>query len=102
MSSWVAAGLEAAPDTEAEGREEAGAAKQRQRLQGAGKRRLAAGESRRPRSWQSRIGNSAARRDARALCRVRASRRLAVVIAPGIAYRVEPAARCGLFRCSTM
>ncbi|MFG2676873.1 hypothetical protein [Streptomyces sp. NPDC048445] len=47
--------------------------KQRRRLQDAGKRRLAAGESRRPRSRQSRIGNAAARRDARALSRVRHS-----------------------------
>ncbi|MGP3635333.1 hypothetical protein ACTU45_18520 [Streptomyces sp. 24-1644] len=47
--------------------------KQRRRLQDAGKRRLAAGQSRRPRSRQSRIGNSAARRDARALSRVRHS-----------------------------
>ncbi|MFJ1930392.1 MULTISPECIES: hypothetical protein [unclassified Streptomyces] len=47
--------------------------KQRRRLQDAGKRRLAAGESRRPRSRQNRIGNAAARRDARALSRVRHS-----------------------------
>lgn len=47
--------------------------KQRRRLKDAGKRRLAAGESRRPRSRQSRIGNAAARRDARALSRVRHS-----------------------------
>lgn len=47
--------------------------KQRRRLQDAGKRRLAAGQSRRPRSRQSRIGNAAARRDARALSRVRHS-----------------------------
>jgi hypothetical protein len=47
--------------------------KQRKRIQDAGKRRLAAGESRRPRSRQSRIGNAAARRDARALSRVRHS-----------------------------
>ncbi|MFK8906226.1 hypothetical protein [Streptomyces sp. YS-3] len=46
---------------------------QRERLQDAGKRRLAAGESRRPRSRQSRICNAAARRDARALSRVRHS-----------------------------
>lgn len=46
---------------------------QRERLQDARKRRLAAGESRRPRSRQSRIGNAAARRDARALSRVRHS-----------------------------
>lgn len=46
---------------------------QRERLQDAGKRRLAAGESRRPRSRQSRIGNAAARRDARALSRLRHS-----------------------------
>ncbi|MGW0538095.1 hypothetical protein [Streptomyces sp. NPDC003032] len=47
--------------------------KQRKRLQEAGKRRLAAGQSRRPRSRQNRIGNAAARRDARALSRVRHS-----------------------------
>ncbi|TXR94530.1 hypothetical protein EAO73_34995 [Streptomyces sp. col6] len=39
--------------------------KQRRRLQDAGKRRFAAGQSRRPRSRQSRIGNATARRDAR-------------------------------------
>ncbi|MFE2609932.1 hypothetical protein ACFXDI_42955 [Streptomyces mirabilis] len=47
--------------------------KQRRRLQDAGRRRLAAGESRRPRVRQGRIGNAAARRDARALSRVRHS-----------------------------
>ncbi|QNT98433.1 hypothetical protein HEP81_08207 (plasmid) [Streptomyces griseofuscus] len=47
--------------------------KQRKRLRDAGKRRLVAGQSRRPRSRQSRIGNAAARRDARALSRVRHS-----------------------------
>ncbi|GHD52128.1 hypothetical protein [Streptomyces galbus] len=47
--------------------------KQRKRLQEAAKRRLAAGNSRRPRSRQSRIGSAAARRDARALSRVRHS-----------------------------
>ncbi|MGW0497486.1 hypothetical protein ACWD0Z_19240 [Streptomyces sp. NPDC003007] len=47
--------------------------KQRRRLQDAGKRSLAAGESRRPRPRQNRIGNAAARRDARALSRVRHS-----------------------------
>ncbi|MFD3701187.1 hypothetical protein ACFWUZ_34570 [Streptomyces sp. NPDC058646] len=47
--------------------------KQRRRLQDAGKRRLVAGQSRRPRSRQNRIGNAAARRDARALSRVRHS-----------------------------
>ncbi|MFD4756407.1 hypothetical protein [Streptomyces sp. NPDC058426] len=46
---------------------------QRERIQDAGKRRLAAGESRRPRSRQSRIGSAAARRDARALSRLRHS-----------------------------
>lgn len=46
---------------------------QRERLQDAGKLRLAAAQSRRPRSPQSRIGNAAARRDARALSRVRHS-----------------------------
>ncbi|NEA87120.1 hypothetical protein G3I31_22605 [Streptomyces sp. SID9913] len=47
--------------------------KQRKRLQEAGKRRLAAANSRRPRSRQNRIGNAAARRDARALSRLRHS-----------------------------
>ncbi|MFK4024674.1 hypothetical protein [Streptomyces sp. SM1] len=47
--------------------------KQRKRLQEAAKRRLAARNSRRPRARQSRIGNAAARRDARALSRVRHS-----------------------------
>ncbi|MGC4986665.1 hypothetical protein ACLQ18_39750 [Streptomyces sp. DT193] len=47
--------------------------KQRRRLQDAGRRRFAAGQSRRPRSRQNRIGNAAARRDARALSRVRHS-----------------------------
>ncbi|MFJ4767500.1 hypothetical protein ACIP88_00060 [Streptomyces uncialis] len=46
---------------------------QRERLHDAAKRRLAARGSRRPRSPQSRIGNAAARRDARALSRVRHS-----------------------------
>ncbi|MFE2943433.1 hypothetical protein ACFXKG_30920 [Streptomyces sp. NPDC059255] len=47
--------------------------KQRRRLQDAGKRRFVAAQSRRPRSRQNRIGNAAARRDARALSRVRHS-----------------------------
>ncbi|MET8404358.1 hypothetical protein [Streptomyces sp900116325] len=47
--------------------------KQRRRLQGAGRRRLFAGQSRRPRSRQNRIGSAAVRRDARALSRVRHS-----------------------------
>ncbi|MEV8435132.1 hypothetical protein [Streptomyces chartreusis] len=47
--------------------------KQQQRLQRAGRRRLVAAQSRRPRSRQNRIGNAAARRDARALSRVRHS-----------------------------
>ncbi|TVZ76879.1 hypothetical protein [Streptomyces sp. BK340] len=47
--------------------------KQRRRLQDAGRRRFIAGQSRRPRSRQNRIGNAAARRDARALSRVRHS-----------------------------
>lgn len=47
--------------------------KQRRRLQDAGRRRFAAGQSRRPRSRQNRIGNAAARRDALALSRVRHS-----------------------------
>ena len=46
--------------------------KQRRRLH-VGRRRLAATESRRPRARQGRIGNAAARRDARALSRVRHS-----------------------------
>jgi hypothetical protein len=46
---------------------------QRRRLQDAAKRRLAAGNSRRPRSRQNRLGNAAARRDARALSRLRHS-----------------------------
>ncbi|MFD7674905.1 hypothetical protein [Streptomyces anulatus] len=45
----------------------------RLRLRDAGRRSLAASQSRRPRSRQSRIGNAAARRDARALSRVRRS-----------------------------
>ncbi|MFE6023848.1 hypothetical protein ACFVRD_45265 [Streptomyces sp. NPDC057908] len=47
--------------------------KQRRRLQDAGRRRFFAGQSRRPRPRQNRIGNAAARRDARALSRVRHS-----------------------------
>ncbi|MFF5475448.1 hypothetical protein [Streptomyces achromogenes] len=47
--------------------------RQRGRLKAAGRRRLAAGQSRRPRPRQSRIGNAAARRDARALSRMRHS-----------------------------
>ncbi|MFD5065412.1 hypothetical protein [Streptomyces sp. NPDC058394] len=47
--------------------------KQRRRLQEAGRRRFFAGQSRRPRSRQNRIGSAAARRDARALSRVRHS-----------------------------
>jgi hypothetical protein len=47
--------------------------KQRRRLQKAGRRRLAAGQPRRPRSRQNRIGNAAARRDARTLSRLRHS-----------------------------
>ncbi|WP_058041258.1 hypothetical protein [Streptomyces roseifaciens] len=47
--------------------------KQRRRLQDAGRRRFAAGQSRRPRSRQNRIGSAAARRDARALSRLRHS-----------------------------
>jgi hypothetical protein len=52
---------------------EQGLRKQRRRLQHAGRRSFASGQSRRPRSWQSRIGNAAARRDARALSRGRHS-----------------------------
>jgi hypothetical protein len=47
--------------------------KQRRRLQKVGRRRLAAGQSRRPRSRQHGIGVAAARRDARALSRLRHS-----------------------------
>lgn len=47
--------------------------KQRRRLQAAGHRRFFAGQSRRPRSRQNRISSAAARRDARALSRVRHS-----------------------------
>ncbi|MFC8260750.1 hypothetical protein ACFUNF_24850 [Streptomyces sp. NPDC057291] len=47
--------------------------KQRRRLQEAGRRRFFAGQSRRPRSRQNRIGSAAVRRDARALSRVRHS-----------------------------
>ncbi|MFF7581139.1 hypothetical protein ACFZBE_40370 [Streptomyces sp. NPDC008061] len=47
--------------------------KQRRRLQEAGRRRFFAGQSHRPRSRQNRIGNAAARRNARALSRVRHS-----------------------------
>ncbi|MEU0990275.1 hypothetical protein [Streptomyces sp. NPDC005953] len=47
--------------------------KQRKRLRNAGQRRFAPRQSRRPRSRQSRIGNAAARCDARALSRVRHS-----------------------------
>ncbi|MFJ9380395.1 hypothetical protein [Streptomyces sp. NPDC101455] len=46
---------------------------QRQRLKAAGIRRHAAGQSRRPRARQNRIGSAAARRDARALSRLRYS-----------------------------
>lgn len=42
--------------------------KQRARLQTAGRRRLAVGQSRRPRPRRNRIGNAVARRDARTLC----------------------------------
>ena len=47
--------------------------KQRRPLQDAGRRRLAARQSRWPRSRQDRIENAAARGDARALSRVRHS-----------------------------
>jgi hypothetical protein len=47
--------------------------RQRRRLQDAGRRRFFAGQSRRPRPRQNRIGNAAVRRDARALSRVRHS-----------------------------
>ncbi|MET9565317.1 hypothetical protein [Streptomyces tauricus] len=57
-----------APKSKADKKKEL--SKQRRRLPDAAKRRLAAGNSRRPRSRQSRIGNAATRRDARALSRV--------------------------------
>jgi hypothetical protein len=44
---------------------------QRKRLQAAGQRHFAAGQSRRPRPRRNRIGSAAARRDARALSRLR-------------------------------
>jgi hypothetical protein len=44
---------------------------QRKRLQTAGQRHFAAGQSRRPRPRRNRIGSAAARRDARALSRLR-------------------------------
>ncbi|MDN3263257.1 hypothetical protein QWJ26_26275 [Streptomyces sp. CSDS2] len=47
--------------------------RKRKRLQEAGRRRLAARNSRRPWARQNRIGNAAARRDARVLSRVRHS-----------------------------
>ncbi|MFF5443241.1 hypothetical protein [Streptomyces achromogenes] len=47
--------------------------RQRGRLEAAGRRRLATGQSRRSRPRQNRIGNAAARRDARALSRERHS-----------------------------
>ncbi|MFB6990162.1 MULTISPECIES: hypothetical protein [unclassified Streptomyces] len=52
------------PKTDGEKKEEL--RKQRRRLQDAGRRRFFAGQSRQPRSRQNRIGNAAARRDARA------------------------------------
>lgn len=61
---------------------------QRRRLQDATKRRLAARNSRRPRPWQNRIGNAAARRDARALSRVRHSTAWLRWTMPGIVHRV--------------
>ncbi|MFJ3882386.1 hypothetical protein ACIPW5_33695 [Streptomyces sp. NPDC090077] len=48
-------------------------AKQRKRLKAAGVRRFYGTQSRRPRPWQNRIGSAAARRDARALSRMRHS-----------------------------
>ena len=47
--------------------------KQRNRLRAAGRRRFAAAQSRRPKPRQGRIGSAAARRDARALARLRHS-----------------------------
>ncbi|MGW0836557.1 hypothetical protein [Streptomyces prunicolor] len=46
---------------------------QRKRVKAAGIRRHTAGQSRRPRARQNRIGSAAARRDARALSRLRYS-----------------------------
>ncbi|MEV7796298.1 hypothetical protein AB0O68_30590 [Streptomyces sp. NPDC087512] len=58
-----------------------------QRLQNAAKHRLAAGQSRRPRPRQNRIGIEAARRDACVLSRVSAVLQpLAVVTMPGIVH----------------
>lgn len=65
--------------------------KQRRRLRDAGKRRLAAGQSRRPRSRQNRIGNATAHRDACALARVRHSNAWLWWTMPGIVHRAEPA-----------
>ncbi|MFJ6785216.1 hypothetical protein [Streptomyces yangpuensis] len=48
-------------------------AKQRKRLKAAGVRRFYGAQSRRPRPRQNRIGSAAARRDARALSRMRHS-----------------------------
>lgn len=53
---------------------EAELAKQRQRLKAAGVRRLYGAQSRRTRPRQNRIGSAAARRDARALSRMRHSK----------------------------
>lgn len=69
----MAAAVEAARKPKSKAAKKVELRKQRRRLQDAAKRRLAAGNSRRPRSRQSRIGNAAARRDARALSRVRHS-----------------------------
>nr|WP_285529443.1 hypothetical protein [Streptomyces lavendulae] len=48
-------------------------AKQRKRLKAAGVRRFYGAQSRRSRPWQNRIGSAAARRDTRALSRMRHS-----------------------------
>ncbi|WP_327321115.1 hypothetical protein OG735_00285 [Streptomyces sp. NBC_01210] len=48
-------------------------AKQRKRLKAAGIRRFYGAQSRRPRPRQNRIGSAAARRDARAVSRIRHS-----------------------------
>lgn len=69
----MAAGLQAAPEAEVEAAKKQELRKQRWRLQDAGRRRFAAGQSRRPRSRHNRIGNPAARHDARTLSRVRHS-----------------------------
>ncbi|GLV88083.1 hypothetical protein Slala03_77720 [Streptomyces lavendulae subsp. lavendulae] len=69
----LAADLEAAPQAEVHQGEEGGAGQARKRLKAAGVRRFYGAQSRRPRPWQNRIGSAAARRDTRALSRMRHS-----------------------------